>query len=221
MTLISTFKKIIKRQKEIGYSFPDSLNHPANIKQIEKIENDLGFRFSNDLKKIYLFANGCKVRTSIEEEDCLIPGYRFLSLEEAGKYYEDNIQNKYVFDELFVHWETEKKPGVYLFPILADGIQCYWVDLNEASENYGKLYCAIKNGESPEYEFISLSVLFKIILKCYSETIFFLKDISFSDSSCQVLSCDFVRYGELCQKLNPDIQYWKIATETWRQYLNE
>jgi cell wall assembly regulator SMI1 len=213
MTVDKYFEKIVKRQREIEYSFPKSLNAPADLKQIEKIENRLGFQFTETLKELYLFANGSSVETSKEADNCLMPLHRFLNLSESLRYYNENIRNEVVFDELFTNWDTNERPGKKLFPFLADDSHCFWVDLNDSTKNFGRIYSAFYAGESPEYQFNSLTILFQVILESYERNIFFLDEY-------KELSCDYISYGELCQRLNPDIKYWEIATENWRQYLS-
>jgi len=213
MTITTYFKKIIKRQTEIGYSFPKSLNHSADEKQIKEVENSLGFQFNDALRQLYLFANGSQTKTDMNVDDCLIPLHRFLSLSDAIVYYDNNIKNDFVFAELFGNWITNDKPGKKLFPFLADDLHCFWVDLNDTTENYGRIYVAFSGGESPEYQFNSLTILFQIILECYRKGIYYL------DKEYDVLLCNFIKYGELCQKFNPDIKYWKIVTDIWKQHL--
>jgi cell wall assembly regulator SMI1 len=213
MTTLTYFKKILLRQNEIGYSFPNSLNPPADIKQIKEIEQELGFELTTELRDLYLFANGTQIQ-SIGLDNCLIPLHRFLNLQDALKYYNDYVRNELLFNELFENWTTNTKPGKHLFPFIADDLHCYWVDLNNQSKNYGQLYSAINNGDSPEYEFSSLSIFFKFVLECYNKNIFFLK-------SENMLSWDFTRYWKLGRKLNPDIKYWKIVIENLQAYHNK
>jgi cell wall assembly regulator SMI1 len=201
MTFTKYFDEIIKKQKEISYSFPYTLNPPASKLEIEQTEESVGFTFNNELKELFLVANGSR-RTNLFLG--LIPIHRLLTLTEAKNSYETNINNQEVYDQLFEDWETCEKPGRKLFPFLADySGHTYWMDLNTDTVNYGKVYDALMSGESPFYAFESLTSMFKVIYECYADNVFYLDEIGWLES-------DSERFAESCIRNNPNIPYWKI-----------
>lgn len=121
-----------------------------------------------------------------------------MSLRDAEYYYDNCIQ----FEDSFKVWDTNYKPGKKLFPFLQDSSgDCYWVDLNEGSDNYNKVFWTNTYPESPAYQFISLRTMFETIAEGYQNNIFYLDEEGYLD-------LDYDAWGLLCKKLNPDIKYW-------------
>lgn len=143
--------------------------------------------------------DGTLNRTERNSLLCLIPFYDFLSLGDAIEYY------KAVANEEDILYNSEKKytPGKKIFLFLeADGGDCYWVDLNKGTENYNKIYWTNTLTQEPDYLFNSLSSMFKTIAECYEKNIFFSEKLN-------VLSCNYLEWGQVAEKNNPDIDYWK------------
>ena len=126
-SITDNFKIVVSRQKEMGYYFSSILQAPAKIEDIYKVEQALELKFSQELIELYTFANG----TSRDENPLgmigLIPIFIFMNLPEAQEYYKCNIE----FEDSFIEWDTNYKPGSKLFPILHDSSgDCYWVLLS-------------------------------------------------------------------------------------------
>ncbi len=49
MTITDCFKRIVKKQTEIGYRFPTILRPSATHEQIERTEKELGIKFNDEL----------------------------------------------------------------------------------------------------------------------------------------------------------------------------
>jgi cell wall assembly regulator SMI1 len=198
MTVTESFEIIVSRQKELGYYFPYILQPPASIDDIKRTEQALGFKLSPELIELYCFANG----TSRDENPLgmigLIPIHIFMNLEEAEEYYNHHIP----FEDSFITWDTNYKPGKQLFPFLQDSSgNCYWVDLNEGTENYNRIYWTNSYPDSPAYTFSSLTAMFETIAECYATNIFFLDEDGHLDK-------DYDQWGLICKKHNPEIQFW-------------
>jgi hypothetical protein len=197
-SITENFTIIIEKQKKIGYYFPEILHPPATTQQIVEAEKMLGLKFSGELVELYSFANG----TSRDDNPLgiigLIPIFMFASLEEAVQHYKINIQ----FEESFVEWDTNYKPGNKLFPILQNGSgDFYWVDLNLGTENYGKIYFTNTLPHSPGYTFNSLTAMFETIEECYNSNVIFLDEENY-------LEDDGTKWAEVCKKNNPNLKYW-------------
>lgn len=198
MTITDCFKRIVKKQTEIGYHFPTILRPSATHEQIERTEKELGIKFNDELVELYSFAEG----TTLDEvtpcgKTGLIPIHSFLNLQDAISYYQRGFEP----DEFFRNLDSGYRPGNKLFPFLEDGAgNCYWVDLNE-SENHGRLYWTNTFGDQPDYLFNSLTALFQVIDECYEQDIFTLDNDGYLD-------CNYTRFGQVAKKLNPDIDYW-------------
>ena len=90
-----------------------------------------------------------------------------------------------------------------LFPFLEDGAgNCYWVDLNEGSNNYNRIYWTNTFGEDPDYLFESLTIMFQVISECYEKGIISLDEEGY-------LNSDNNLYYDIASKYNPNIKYWK------------
>jgi hypothetical protein len=200
MTLANYLDGIMEKQREIGYRFPETLFPPATIAEIENAEVDVGFKFCDELKQLFLYANGSEYTNN--RHLGLIPIHRLLTLDEAKRYFVDYVTNETMFDEAFENWETGERPGKCMFPFLADdSLHTYWLDLNIGSKNYGKVYDALMTGESPFYAYSSLITMLKVIYESYKENIFFLDENGWLEENTE----EFVR---VCKKYNSDISYW-------------
>lgn len=188
------FCKIIEKQKELGYYMASILNKPLSEKEIKNTEKQLGFNFNDEVKNLYRCANGINIDYDAPIGKMgLIPIHIFLSIADAITYYKTNI----TYEDSFRNWDTNYKPGMNLFPFLEDGAgNCYWVDLNNGSKHYGKIYWTNTFGENPDYQYESLSDFTKIILKAYESEIFFL-----DSDGC--LDCDWEEWSELENSIKP------------------
>jgi hypothetical protein len=198
MTITDCFKRIIKKQQEIGYYFPTIVRQPASRQQIQHVETSLDLRFNDELLELYSFADG----TTLDGvtpcgKTGLIPIHSFLNLHDAISYYSTGLEP----DEYFRNLDSGYKPGNKLFPFLEDGAgNCHWVDLNE-TENHGRLYWTNTFGEQPDYLYESLTTLFQVIDVCYQQNVFALDPEGF-------LECDYKKFGEVSKQFNPTIPYW-------------
>jgi cell wall assembly regulator SMI1 len=206
--LTEYFKRIIDKQREMGYYFPKILNAPAGLFKIRETEKILGLNFNPELRELYSFADGTDNKGLAIGMTGLIPIHQFMSLKDAVSYFKvsmdsnENIIRRYGSD-LFRNEEQGFTPGKKLFPFLHDGAgNCYWVDLNEGTDDYGKIFWTNSFGEDPDYAFNSLTIMFQTICECYETGVMYLdKD--------NHLDCDDDSWNERAHKLNPDLIYWK------------
>ena len=205
-TITNSFNSIVDLQKKAGYPFPSLLQSPATLEQINLIEKSLRLRFNNELCELYFLANG----TNLYNQDLplgkmgLIPIHCFLDLSAAEQYYDQliGISNPKTND-FFYNGETNFKPEEKLFPILDDsGGTCYWVDLNERTPNYSKIFYTNVDGEYPDYVFDNLTSMFATFAECYESSIIFVDREGF-------LNCHYYEYYKIASKYNPTIKYWK------------
>jgi cell wall assembly regulator SMI1 len=192
------FQAIVDKQNSMGYYFPSILNQPADTNLIEQTQQKLNLNFSKELIELYSFSNG----TSRSENPLgmigLIPIHIFMDLASAESYYSTSIQIK----ELFEVRDTGFRPGIKLFPFLEDSSgNCYWVDLNEDTDNYGKIFWTNTYPDSPAYKFNSLTSMFETIAQAYKTDIFFLDPDNYLDE-------DYDKWGVLAKIINPGIQFW-------------
>ncbi|MCJ8210337.1 SMI1/KNR4 family protein [Mucilaginibacter sp. RS28] len=187
-TITESFSAILKKQKELNYYFPSILRPPAAPTDITKTEDKLGLNFNDELKELYLFADG----TSIDNitpcgKTGLIPIHNFLSLKDAINYHEQSMK----FDDSFYNWAKDFKPCKQLFPFLEDGAgNCYWVDLNEGTAKYGNIFWTNTFGADPDYIYSSLTSMFGVIADAYETRIMFVDKDGYLD-------CDFDAFDEL------------------------
>jgi cell wall assembly regulator SMI1 len=209
-TLTEYFQKIIARQKEIGYGFPDLLNAPATGAQIAEAENELQLHFNPELKELYLLANGADSKGLPSGKTGLIPIHDFMDLSSCIVAYnnytelKDDYNRRLANEEMdaFYNYNTGYIPGPKLFPFLTDGGgNHYWVDLNEGHEYYGMIYWTNTFGDPPAYTYASLTAMLQTILACYEQGIISLDANGYLD-------CDYDKEREVAKKLNPDISYW-------------
>lgn len=197
-SITENFKIIVSRQNEMGYYFPSILQASGDIDAIQKTEQALGAKFSKQLIELYSFANGTKRDEKPLGMIGLLPIYIFMNLSDAEEYYKTSIG----FEDSFITWDTKYKPENKLFPFLQNcSGDCYWVDLNEGSENYNKIYFTNTLPHSPDYIFNSLETMFESIAECYSTKVFFLDEENYLDE-------DYEKWGVICKKYNPELKYW-------------
>jgi cell wall assembly regulator SMI1 len=186
------FGTIIVKQKALNYHFSNILREPASIDNISKAEEQLGLTFNAELRELYLFADGTDI-DSVTPSGLtgLIPIHNFLSLNDAETYYHQSME----FQESFHNLARDFTPGLQLFPFLEDGAgNCYWVDLNEQTPGYGKIYWTNTFGTDPDYIYDSLGVMFEVIAEAYKKDIMFLDENGYLD-------CDFEAFDKLSEKI--------------------
>ncbi|RZF62568.1 SMI1/KNR4 family protein [Sphingobacterium corticibacterium] len=95
------------------------------------------------------------------------------------------------FPDSFHNWTRDFRPGKQLFPFLEDGAgNCYWVDLNEGTTDYGRIFWTNTFGTDPDYTHESLTDMFEIIAKAYLTGIMFVGEDGYLD-------CDFDAFDKL------------------------
>lgn len=147
-------------------------------------------RFNDDLLELYRFADGTDIdEVTPSSLTGLIPIHNFLCLADAVIYYRQSME----FKDSFYNWDTGFRPGEQLFPVLEDGAgNCYWVDLNVETPNYGKIFWTNTFGSEPVYEFNSLAGMFEVIVEAYETGIMFLDEEGYLD-------CDFTALAKLSE----------------------
>jgi cell wall assembly regulator SMI1 len=198
-TISESFEIILKKQHEWNYLFPRITRKPASMQDILNIESALEITFNNELRELYLFADG----TDIDNiTPCgltgLIPIHNFLSLENAVQYYNMSI----TFEENFHNWEQDFQVNKKLFPFLEDGAgNCYWVDLNERTNNYGQIFWTNTFGQDPDYTYTSLTNMFNVIAECYKTGIITIDNEGY-------LTCDYDAFRHLSRAYNPELLFY-------------
>jgi len=188
--ITESFKIIIAKQNDLNYHFPNILRKSASFEDIAKAENALSLNFNDELKELYLFADGTDIdNVTPSGLTGLIPIHNFLSLENAVIYYNQSID----FKESFHNLTKDFRSGKQLFPFLEDGAgNCYWVDLNEKTSDYGRIFWTNTFGADPDYTYNSLTSMFEVIAEAYLTDIMFLDDDHYLD-------CDFEAFGKLSE----------------------
>lgn len=213
-SITENFNIILDIQTQIGYDYKSVLLTPADEFAIKKTEAALNMRFSKEMRELYSFANGTKSwsdATDSEKRTCMIglmPFWIFLNLSDAETYYWTSAKDLYQRDDRYENWfqmwDSDFIPGKNLFPLMQDGSgDCYWLDLNEDSEHYGKIYYTTTLVDSPDYAFTSLTSMFQTIAECYEQKVF-----SFSIEE-NLLKEDYGKFGIIARKNNPELKdYW-------------
>lgn len=189
-SIIDSFRTILIKQKELNYHFPEILRKSATMQDIAKTEEALALTFNTELKELYLFADGTNI-DSITPSGLtgLIPIHNFLSLEDAITYYRQSME----FEESFHNWTKDFQPGKQLFPFLEDGAgNCYWVDLNEKTPDYGRIFWTNTFAADPDYIYNSLTSMFEVIAEAYRTGIMFVDGDGYLD-------CDFRAFDKLSE----------------------
>jgi cell wall assembly regulator SMI1 len=187
-TISDSFKIIIDKQKQLDYYMLKILRDPVSNSDIEKLENELELKLNKELIELYSLADGIendyKTASGLLG---LIPIYEFMSLSNVIDYYKSSID----FEDSFLNWDTSFKPDKKLFPFLHDGAgNCYWVDLNENTDNYNRIFWTNTFGENPDYMFDSLKIMFHVIAESYIKGIFWIDDEGYLD-------CDYDAFDKL------------------------
>ena len=199
-TITENFRIIVEKQSLMGYFFPTVLRPPASLEEIRSVETKINFKFNKELIELYSIHDGIDV----PEIACgllgLVPVHIFMKLEEATKYCIDRLYQEDQFEN-----STKKyKPDLKLFPFLNEDGRCYWVDLNEGTKHYGKIYYCNSYYSEPDYAFESLTSMFETIAECYGQGVFYLEEEGY-------LSENDTWY-EIAKKNNPTLtEYW----ESW------
>lgn len=205
-SISENFKIIIDTQNSVEYNFPKLLQPPANPSEIILAENRLDLEFNKELRELYNFANGTKVN---EDSDLtlgmigLIPIHTFLNLDDVVDYYNAHIKKDVdSLSDFFLNFDTEYKPGKKLFPFLEDSAgNCYWVDLNENSKNYQKIFWTNTFGDPPDYAFDSLTLMFQTIAECYENGVI-------TVDNEKNLNCDYLKFYRIAKQNNPGSPHW-------------
>jgi cell wall assembly regulator SMI1 len=198
-TITNCFKQIIAKQRDLKYPMHEMLRPPAGIEDISAAEVQLGFKFNNELKELYLLADGIELDGITPSGFTgLIPIHDFLNLNDAINYYKQGID----FKESFHNWKYGFSVGEKLFPFLEDNAgNCYWVDLNEGTANFGKIFWTNTFGTDPNYIFNSLTIMFNIITECYGNGIIHVDEEGY-------LNCDYNRFEFIAKGYNPDLLFY-------------
>lgn len=188
--ITTSFAIILHKQKELGYHFPNIVRLPATLQDIALAEDALGLAFNKELKELYQFADGSDIdEVTPSGLTGLIPIHNFLSLKDAIVYYQQSME----FEDSFYNAQKNFRPGKQLFPFLEDGAgNCYWVDLNEGTLDYSKIYWTNTFGQEPDYTYTSLTSMFEVIAEAYDSGIIFMDEEGYLD-------CDFEAFKKLSE----------------------
>lgn len=205
-TITENFQIIIDIQNSYEYAFPKILQPPADKTLIRYAETALNLKFNLELNELYGFANGTRIDDDSELKlgmIGLVPIHTFLNMEDAIAYYNSAIKTHTdSLSDYFLNFETDYKPGCKLFPFLEDNAgNCYWVDLNIDSENYGRIFWTNTFGDQPDYAFNSLTTMFQTIASCYESGVMTIDKF-------KNLWCDYNRWYIIAKKNNTNLKYW-------------
>ncbi|WP_158826729.1 SMI1/KNR4 family protein [Mucilaginibacter lacusdianchii] len=185
------FISILYKQKKLNYYFPNIVRKPATLQEIARTEEALNLTFNDELKELYFVADGTDFQAMTPSGFTgLIPIHSFLSLSDAVEYYRQSME----YEESFHNHTKDFEPGKQLFPFLEDGAgNCYWVDLNEGTPSYGRIYWTNTFGQEPDYTYNSLTRMFEVIAEAYQKDIMFLDEDGYLD-------CDFEAFDKLSER---------------------
>jgi cell wall assembly regulator SMI1 len=82
------FNSLIERVKALKPEADFCFNEPATESQIKELEQHLKITLPNDVKELYLLANGQKNKDEVESLSLFTNGYQFLSLNEIRECYQ-------------------------------------------------------------------------------------------------------------------------------------
>lgn len=177
------------------------LRKPATKAAIARAEKAANLKFNDELTALYSFADGIDVdNTAPSGLMGLIPLYVFMKLEDGIAYLQQMHQFETEYNDL-VETEIVTLLPEKVFPFLNLDGDCYWVDLNEESKHYNKVYWTNTLGEPPAYVFNSLTSMFKTIAECYETGILRLNEKGH-------LKCDYDAWNKQARSNNPGIKYW-------------
>ena len=217
-TITENFNIILARQKLIGYDYHSILNPPASIDEIARVEKRLDLGFSTELLELYMFANGTKKCSDNFGAVGLVPHYIFSDLAIAEIFYSnhqsdfeltdiDDAGHFTMYDDSYTRTFTPQRK---LFPIFFDGSgDYYWVDLNENTENYNKVYWTNSGlACSPFYEFNSLTSMFQTIAESYENNVFSFESDIASPTNYRPLIIDYKQWVLIGKRNNPGLNNW-------------
>ncbi len=217
-TITENFNIILFQQKLIGYDYYSILNSPASADDITKVEKRLDLRFSKELLELYKFANGTKQCSDNFGAIGLFQGYIFADLTLAEVFYSDyrgdfeltdidDAGHFTMYDDTYIQTFTPQRK---LFPVFFNGSgDYYWVDLNENTEHYNKVYWTNTGlACSPFYEFNSLASMFQTIAEAYENNVFAFESDIVSPTNYRPLTMDYKQWGLIGKRNNPGLTIW-------------
>jgi|UPI00057CAD0F cell wall assembly regulator SMI1 len=159
----------------------------ASIKAIVDPLRQRGLHVSDELIALYSWHNG----THADEETVLgdmhiMPGYYFLSLEEALATYDEFVNT------------LNKNPA--WFPLLSDGAGGYAFLDCSASETQ-PIYDFMFDEPDHKVIFCSIEDMLRTFAEAYVRGVFFVGEDGFLDM-------DSSEYDELAAEMNPNANYW-------------
>jgi cell wall assembly regulator SMI1 len=188
MSITQYFYRIIQKQEEIGYDYARFLNAPATKKDIHDAERELGFPLNDELKELYGVANG--LNTDLNEvmpsgKIDLIPLQSFANLQCAIRDSKEYLD----FAEEMLSKHLGAAPNQKMLLFLYDGAHTqYWVDLNNGSQDYGKVWLIQGYGDPCGIVFQSVTSMFEAICYCYESGLFSVTSDGYLDSDDRVYS---------------------------------
>ena len=197
-TIKENINYILESQRNMGYHMPTIINSPASDKEIIEAERNIGMIFNDELKDLFKTINGIDIDGETPSGlTGIIPIHELLSLKGAISY-----SNNMDWNEHKEMYEIEYEFGSNLFPFIHDGAgNCYWVDLNEGTNNYGRLYWTNTFGDEPDYLFNSLTEFFEAVKIGYEKGIYTLDKEGY-------LNSDYKEWSKICHELDKSISYW-------------
>jgi len=198
-TIKESFDLILGKIHVMDYHLLKVLRPPADSEVIKETEIKLSLRFNNELIELYKCADG--TNNDYQTPSGLlgfIPNHIFISLKDSFDYYKQYIN----CTDFFENSDSNARPGKKLFPFLEDGSgNCYWVDLNEDTENYGQIFWTNTFGDSPDYVYNSLTSFINVICECFLDGTFFLTPEGYLDENS-------IKFESISRKYNQDLKYW-------------
>ncbi len=201
MSLVKKYlKKIIKKQKEIGYKMPEVIQDGLSYREINHFESKYGFDFNQEFRDYFKCINGIIDVNKIDSGHFTLfpPLFRLVSLIKLEGYIKEDI-----FNEIRKDYEAMDFSPLH-FPIIYESeVNCYWVNLDTENKHYGYILKTTMWGDI-DYVYSSISKFFETIWEAYERNCLFM-----SKEHDGHIDIDISKYKEIAKEINPRVEYWK------------
>lgn len=179
---MSSFKTFLSKSEELRKGYVESLEPADKDFQKKWLEH---FSYIPSLfEEIYTACNGTNQDISEQIYFDFLPGYRLMQVDEIIDTYEQDFKECPEYDQVI--------------PFLTDYSSCYYA---YAKDNNRECIVLISEGDLEEMHF-ELDDFWKTVIAFYDEGVYFLDEDGY-------LSYDFEKEGEVGEKYNEKISYWR------------